>query len=650
MSDTSTSAPLLLLSKSECNNFATACEAAAPSKCNGSFAYACYPGTTDASLEGALNYPAGICARCLCNGKTPILADMSCIDTPAPDATGGGVIQGGGSGATSPVSGSPAVMPMPTASASPLGGPGSTSNVTIPPPGNQAAPYALPLYLSLSLVAAVCAGVAVFFYMKRKPREKDNEDKDPINPTLGRKNQFLQSIWTTTTTTTTSNDSTTTVTVVYPPGAPPPPTSTTSDPSTNEKTTTTTLIHTPYLPSDSFLTPSSSSASPPANQQWTLEEQWRHEQYQAAVQWHQWQLKQKEWQAEQRAYYLAKEAERKLQAAQSPPVSASTLTPTTHASDDSVSSETNPHPPLPTTTSDPSPPPRGRKPIGLLGAEGYRPSPLRFQSTLAPDNESILSKRSRVSSMFDSGSLLIQELKQSISRSSTVHSRNDSLRSCEGRSSLIVATSPEWSAPTDLVRVGSVSTGGGSTYTRRASVRSKMDSLRKGSGGESDLTITSTTFALGEDVSVVTMQSIGQDGVAVTSQILQSVNSAASGTLSPRMLSPSLYSGSFDAHDANAPAPAYEAVGSPFHPTTSRICEEPESSSDATLQDDTLLEDDLQMKYTVKHAHIPALEDELALEEGDEVVVWHILEDGNCEGYCVGKKESGYFPVKSVLG
>ncbi|KAJ3068822.1 hypothetical protein HDU99_003094, partial [Rhizoclosmatium hyalinum] len=209
--------------------------------------------------------------------------------------------------------------------------------------GSGTPAWALPVYVSLTVVAIASACVAVYWYMKRKSALKDKEymmqnnrhlpfsppppaSKSPLPtsnasspiPVTSRK-PFLQSIWTTTTTTTTTKDpenpdtnqtKTTTVTYsAFPHGLPPigrPPAL--NVPVEDQPKA---VVNTPFLPTDSFLTPNSGYANSPTTSTWTLEEQWQYEQYQAAAYWHQFQLRQKEWQAEQRAYYLLKEEERK---------------------------------------------------------------------------------------------------------------------------------------------------------------------------------------------------------------------------------------------------------------------------------------------------------------------------------------------------
>ncbi|KAI8611526.1 hypothetical protein BC830DRAFT_1171829 [Chytriomyces sp. MP71] len=393
--------------------------------------------------------------------------------------------------------------------------------------------------------------------------------------------------------------------------------------------------HFPQSPSsphhhDSFLTPASGygTNTPNGAQQnpnWTLEEQWQWEQYQAAVQWHQWQLKQKEWQKQQREYYLAREEERKRAAA--------------------AEAASNPEPPRPTKR-------------GTLNVPGLKPdpkpSPLRF--VVSNDTESLLSrsssfKRGSGASFMDVASPTASSARRvsfdphgafvgpaeaalvgSLSRSSTVRSK--SVRSAGARSSIVVATSPEWSAPTDLVRVG----GDG----RRETISSRIEKLRDlgelpgvkagvNDDGSVSTVLTSSTFALDGDVSVLTLTSVGEDGKPVTTQILSTAGSAG---------------GSYD-EGIGLPGPRVPSLNGSLLEGGGSMFSDPD---DGLMDNEDMQEDDLQVKYNVVKAYMPAKEDELRLEVGDQVVVWQILEDGSCEGYNVGSRERGYFPVKSILG
>ncbi|KAJ3230284.1 hypothetical protein HDU81_004620 [Chytriomyces hyalinus] len=707
------------LTTPQCTLFGSSCEAAAKNGktgCNGSWSFRCFPSVT--SADSNANYPAGICARCLCNGATALIADLPCVTLPnSVNASTTAVegVSGGGSGAVSPSPSSVSSIP-PSASSIQSVSPSSifspNGNATNPihgnsppPPNSEGSPsYAVPLYITLTLLAVLSASVAVYFYMKRKasikkeryglvtlPRNTstgstakvdgspDTESgleftsrtpsphlETPSTTNIGaaslpRKGAFLRSMWTTTTTTTTSKpgkeSTTTTVTIsgAFPAAAKTPGVAAiSSDPETSTALTVN-PVHTPYLPSDSFLTPASNNAATGANPNWTLEEQWQWEQYQAAVQWHQWQLKQKEWQAQQREYYLAKEEERKR--------SALALAESEHgAVAATAAAAAIPIPTPPNATG------KGRRGTLTLGGGGpganHRPSPLRF--VVSGDTDSILSRTSsfkRGSSIIDPsvvGSPTVNRrvsfdltsmngtvgpdmnFLSSISRSSTVRSK--SVKSSGGRSSMIVATSPEWSAPTDLVRVGSHRSDG----SKRETISSKIDGMRQSgvfgdvgaTGGTNEdgstrTVLTSTTFALGDDVSVLTLTSIGEDGMPVTTQILSATGS--SGRV-----------GSFDdGYSVVDAGPRLTSINGSLldGEMGSHIFTEPD---DADAEGD--VDDDLQVKYQVLKAHVPLKDDELFLEVGDEVVVWQILEDGICEGYNVGKRERGYFPVRVILG
>ncbi|KAI9330716.1 hypothetical protein BDR26DRAFT_871109 [Obelidium mucronatum] len=709
---TTTTNATTTLSLAACNQFGALCSSTAPGRCSGTWTFSCYPGVATSVFGG------GVCARCLCNNATALVADLKCVDESGGGAEG--VVAGGGVASVSTTS---SLVLEPTASSINNSSNNNSNNTS----SNNS--YAMPLYITLTLLAVLCAGIAVYCCMKRKAAKRDREYKlhahspearnypqmPPSSPlsvstksisshpdhqhkqgqghssaldasasAAGRKP--LLPIWTTTTTTTTTSKDpkhpsdttqTTTVTIAaFPPASAAAVAQKLSPLQSNQllqdssETTTTTVIHTPYLPSDSFLTPASQlgggfGGNMSSSGGITLEEQWQFEQYQAAVQWHQWQLKQKEWQAEQRAYYLAKEEERKAKL----------------LAEEQLQQQQQQHLQLPNSNQQPILSDSRKRTLGLLG---YRPSPLRNMQVVRGDNESTLSRQGsrssntiggRLSSVFDTlgsggpGTGGFHSTMNSISRSSTVRSAaSKSLLSTgtNNRTSMIVATSPEWSAPTDLVRVGSVS----SSRTRESARDEQLDGLLRstievdGSGllssshaPNGSLVMTSTTFALGEDVSVVTMKSVGEDGSLITSQVLQvhySSPTAGAGAASP--------SGSFDSH-VIAERKSYDP--SIVLSANSRMYDEPVSAtaagdalsignSAASLNmiefDPNEIEEDMQMKYQVVKSHVPVRDDELALEVGDEVVVWRILEDGSCEGYCVGKKQRGFFPIKVVLG
>ncbi|KAJ3242506.1 hypothetical protein HDU78_001378 [Chytriomyces hyalinus] len=708
------------LTTSQCTVFGSSCEAAArngKTGCNGSWSFRCFPSV--ASADPNANYPTGICARCLCNGATALIADLPCVTLPNSvnaSATAVVGVSGGGSGAVSSSSSVSSIPPSassiqsvaPSSAFSPNGNATNPIHGNGPPPNSDGSPsYAVPLYITLTLLAVLSASVAVYFYMKRKasikkeryglttlprnistgstakvdgipdtesalafssrtpsPHMETPSSANNISSSLPRKGAFLRSMWTTTTTTTTSKpgkeSTTTTVTIsgAFPAAKTPATAASISSVPETSTALTVNAVHTPYLPSDSFLTPASNNAAIGANPNWTLEEQWQWEQYQAAVQWHQWQLKQKEWQAQQREYYLAKEEERKR--------SALALTESEHGSTAAATAAAAaiPIPTPPNATG------KGRRGTLTLGGGGpganHRPSPLRF--VVSGDTDSILSRTSsfkRGSSIMDPtgvGSPTVNRrvsfdltsmngtvgpdmnFLSSISRSSTVRSK--SVKSSGGRSSMIVATSPEWSAPTDLVRVGSHGSDG-SVLSKRETISSKIDGMRQSgvfgdvgatSGtnedGSTRTVLTSTTFALGDDVSVLTLTSIGEDGMPVTTQILSATGS--SGRV-----------GSFDdGYSVVDAGPRLTSINGSLldGEMGANIFTEPD---DGDAEGD--VDDDLQVKYQVLKAHVPLKDDELFLEVGDEVVVWQILEDGICEGYNVGKRERGYFPVRVIL-
>ncbi|KAJ3209035.1 hypothetical protein HDU82_001509 [Entophlyctis luteolus] len=641
--DSATTTSVTLLSSAQCTQFADACKKIGPTSCSGSWSYGCSSGTTVAAAQ--LAYPSGVCARCLCNSQTQLLPDLTCIV--GANSTSSTDVEGGGDGSMN-------------------------STTSVGPPmesGGSNNAYALPLYLSLTLIAVASAGIAVYFYMKRKNLRLKRENmmtsetylhqppppfseasvgttgrpksltkrtaENAIVPSKSQPRKPWQSIWTTTTTTTTTKDpqadsdktvQTTTVMVhAYPPSVTAGVDSSTDIPLGVPVSDAPSVQHTPFLPSDSFLTPSYVPAAF-GNQQYSLEEQWQWEQYQAAMQWHQWQLAQKEWQASQRQYYLAKEEERRRKLA-----------------DGAVEEESvNP-----------------KRPAGLLMGN-HRPSPLRF-GIVQGDTESVLSRvdslNSQRKSFYDtivSGRYSV-ELPNSAQPSGFMSMRSKE-GSMTGRSSVrsatatsvIVATSPEWSAPPDLVRVGSEASG-----TRR-----RFPTPNRTSGEEKEpgtaMSVSSSTFALGNDVSVITMTSIGEDGEPVTSQILSSAPTLTSGNRTPHRTlsgrqSPSEFTSMRSISRVNSTGDSASVLepSNTRKPSGGLVPKITEGDTEYAIEwDAPEIDNDGQLKYIVRKAHTPASEDELRLDLGDEVVLWHILEDGLCEGYCVGKKQKGYFPVK----
>ncbi|KAJ1549042.1 hypothetical protein HK405_010772 [Cladochytrium tenue] len=159
---------------------------------------------------------------------------------------------------------------------------------------------------------------------------------------------------------------------------------------------------------------SSDGPSPPA--EWSQEQQWQWMQWQWAYQWHEWQISQRQWQDQQRAYYLAKEEERK-KAASSASAGSST--------ESAIMKHKLPR--------------------------AYKPSPLsrvsRFSvSTANSDSSQSLSRR------------LSYESSASAQFVTTIRppSRQSSVSTMSSVASMsIIATSPEWAAPADLTRSGS---------------------------------------------------------------------------------------------------------------------------------------------------------------------------------------------------
>ncbi|ORY46763.1 hypothetical protein BCR33DRAFT_109418 [Rhizoclosmatium globosum] len=325
--------------------------------------------------------------------------------------------------------------------------------------GSGTPAWALPVYVSLTVVAIASACVAVYWYMKRKSALKDKEymlqnnrhlpflhlrqlQSPPSNVKclIANSCHFQKTVpaidldYNDNTTTTkdpenpdTNQTKTTTVTYsAFPHGLPPlgrPPAL--NAPIEDQPKA---VVNTPFLPTDSFLTPNSGYANSPTTSTWTLEEQWQYEQYQAAAYWHQFQLRQKEWQAEQRAYYLLKEEERKKKQLES-----------------GTEIELVPR----------------RKLI-----VGFKPSPLR--NVYEIDDESDVSRKNskasrtshRVSSILDGivGTTIGRSSFDAgtAGRPDFMSTRSSFNKSISSRKSNMIVTSPEWSAhPTSSLSAGS---------------------------------------------------------------------------------------------------------------------------------------------------------------------------------------------------
>ncbi|KAJ3110312.1 hypothetical protein HK100_003079 [Physocladia obscura] len=780
----------VLVTASECVTYKAACEAVGMTECSGgTWTIGCSVGIDSAGLTVAspeFAYPTGICARCLCAKKnaatnqtsvTQLLGDIPCLATST--ITNFTVAVSGSSPENSTV-------PLNNNDNDNIhNNNGNSSNsLTLP------LTLSLALVAVIAAAAAVYFYMKrKNRWYEREQRIPSppalNEPSDStttlfagkkaavpsvatVPATLSRK-PFLMSMWTATTTTTTNeskaddgsrlNTKTTTVTVeAYPssslqkrphlminstpPGPPPPETITTTNSTTDEPSNDSTILnqrlqasptplvhvqHTPYLPSDSFLTPKTSGvtiAAVAVNRAWSLEEQWQWEQYQAAVQWHQWQLAQKEWQASQREYYMSKEEERKNKIAAGSGGSG--------AEDDDR---------MPEDGRVQQQRKRAFSKGGFLGPN-YRPSPLRVvsadvDSTLSSRRaESIISREGSLVSrtlssngaygtlgvggntanrqsidtftnpLFNTGTSFGESFANSISRTTSRRSVGSSTKSAV--TSIIIATSPEWSAPLDLIQVGSPR----STATSNNRSRSRISSAHKStievetesmdaSGALTSTYVTSSTFALGEDVSVITMTSVGDDGQPLTTQLLSSMpvivqdsvtaavagtSSSSNATLNLSASSPTTSTFGNQGYDGRSSSPdfrvtsssrkssgkSYGSLTEPIPPlptatntvivgvtATGKLFEEPSVISENTQQEammtaagvaQDLVDEDGQIKYPVRVAYVPEKEDELRLDVDDEVVVWHILEDGMCEGFCVGKRERGFFPVKVVLG
>ncbi|KAJ3132304.1 hypothetical protein HK100_005425 [Physocladia obscura] len=780
---TESSVQTVLVTASECVAYKAACEAVGRSECSGgTWTIGCSAGLTVANPGFA--YATGVCARCLCSKKnaannqtsvTQLLDDIPCLSTST--ATNFTIAVSGSSPENSTV-------PLNNNDNNNSNNGSSSNSLTLP------LTLSLAVIVVITVAAAVYFYMKRknrrYERERRIPSPSALNNPSNSTTTLVARKQiappvatapatlshkpFLMSMWIATTTTTTNeskadngtrlNTETTTVTIeAYPlsslqkrphlminlnPPDPPPlalatttKTKNTTDEPSNDSTTFNQQLqaspaslvqvqHTPYIPSDSFLTPKTNGATIAAvavNRAWSLEEQWQWEQYQAAVQWHQWQLAQKEWQASQREYYMGKEEERKNK------IAAGGGSGIIAEDDDRMLEDGRVQ--------------QQRKRAFIKGGSlgpNYRPSPLRVVSADADSTlssrraESLISREGSLISrtlssngaygtlgvggnatnrqsidtftnpLFNTGTSFGESFANSISRTTSRHSVGSSTKSAVA--SIIIATSPEWNAPLDLIQVGSprsITTSNNNrsrsriSSTHRSTIEVETGSI-DASGSVTSTYVTSSTFALGKDVSVITMTSVGDDGQPLITQILSSMpvivqdsgaaTATTAGGTSSSNATLNLSAFGNQGYDGQSSSPDFRVMTSaslksssksygsitetiPPLPTTTNSaistavtpggkCFDEPSTITEHLQHDTMLmatvvtadlvDEDGQIKYPVRVAYVPEKEDELRLDVDDEVVVWHILEDGMCEGFCVGRRERGFFPVKVVLG
>ncbi|KAI9340662.1 hypothetical protein DFJ73DRAFT_961637 [Zopfochytrium polystomum] len=175
---------------------------------------------------------------------------------------------------------------------------------------------------------------------------------------------------------------------------------------------------------------------------WTSEQHWQWAQWQWAYQWHDWQVKQRQWQDQQRAHYAAREEERRKA------IASGKL---------AVNNDNK-----------------------VKQPRQYKPSPLSRVSRFSVSTTTSESSQSRRVSFASSTSLPQRDSLRPLSRKSST----STLSSAAGSMS-IIATSPEWSAPTDLTRSGSGKTRRSFTMSVKSTSSSSGYAPRRSRSGHS---------------------------------------------------------------------------------------------------------------------------------------------------------------------
>ncbi|KAI9328430.1 hypothetical protein BDR26DRAFT_874092 [Obelidium mucronatum] len=544
---TTTTNATTTLSLAACNQFGALCSSTAPGRCSGTWTFSCYPGVATSAFGG------GVCARCLCNNATALVADLKCVEE-----SGGaeGVVAGGGVASVSTTS---SLVLEPTASSI-----NNASNNASNTSSNNS--YAMPLYITLTLLAVLCAGIAM---PPSSPLSVSTKSisSHPDHPTQTRTRTFIGSrcigIGSRSKTAAANLDNN------Y------------NDNYHEQRPQTPLRYHSNHNSHNRRLSSCFSSRSRskviPSSIQSAFARQHRRSMASMATK-------------------TKGMASRTTRRTESKATRGRTITTTATATPSITQFK-------PTTNPI-------RLPQTHARSFGIQTKPLRNMQVVRGDNESTLSRQGsrssntiggRLSSVFDTlgsggpGTGGLHSTMNSISRTSK------SLLSTgtNNRASMIVATSPEWSAPTDLVRVGSVS----SSRTRESARDEQLDGLLR-----STIEVDGSGLLSSSHAPNGSLDSVGEDGSLITSQVLQ-------------------------VHYSSPTAGAGAAKRKSYDP----MYDEPVS---ATVAGDALsignsAAKDMQMKYQVVKSH-------LALEVGDE--------DGSCEGYCVGKKQRGFFPIKVVLG
>ncbi|KAJ3326402.1 hypothetical protein HDU76_012956 [Blyttiomyces sp. JEL0837] len=579
----------------DCNSFSTSCTAATPN-CNGAWSLECYDGGKLAKPPAS--FPTNVCGRCICNGQS-LIPDLLCSNEVWNNQGGnanGNANGNGGNSVTNDVSLTPSGGPISSTTATSTDPPLSPGG----PSSDSAAGKLGPIVGSVvGVVLVVGLAVAIFVQRSRSQRNKSADvteeyegglpsstvalngkgSSGPIVGALRKKRSSQQGLLLSAAATGISSadssldeppalalisgdtafSSTQRVSPTSPEKKPSPTVKVSSGrnfagfllsggktkDSKVSATTADSNISAP--PGDEFAlvdmsgNPNMSMSEEGPDPSWTPEQVWQWQQWQWAYQWHEWQVRQREWQAQQRAYYLAKEEERK-----------------SRKSTDSNASTVS-------SSSSLSPVSKFRQP------RTYRPSPLSRVHRI-----STISASSRASSMVsaisrnNSLSSVQSKDKETPPRPSSRQSTVSSLTSItSGQPSLIIATSPEWAAPSDITRRSStrrrgsatslnqqqqqnsnstssgrpksvVSTGSNSnnrnshlsvssiaslqspmTPTAASSTHSFLNSPASNNNNNVMLPVTSA-FSIGDsgDVNVISITSFGHDGTPMTTQTI----------------------------------------------------------------------------------------------------------------------------------
>ncbi|KAI9364502.1 hypothetical protein DFJ73DRAFT_792650 [Zopfochytrium polystomum] len=409
---------------------------------------------------------------------------------------------------------------------------------------------------------------------------------------------------------------------------------------------------------------------------WT-EEQWMHWHY--ARQWHEWQLQQRQWQDQQRAYYAAKEEERKKKLAELPPGATppeqaiptlrqprvykpsplsrairlshiSTVSASSSAASGSSSGGSSAAASAAAAARD-SLSPSARSSIVDLSAGSVRAGgPQRANSINRRVSwESFASVAFGVGVTSPPGSAssaAFDGLARKGSGSSVASFASSSRRSVTGGGSgdwgvTLVATTPRWTAPADVAA---------------ARPPSSLLSPLSAGGGDRASTHFHTHVIPGYEnqppAAVVSITSVGPDGALITTQTvtLPAPLSDAAAAHDARF---SLLEAAVDLRDGDG---AEDDVVDDEREEVEEDEDEDDEVGVETWEGDVQGELHPQLQYTVRQAHRPsgavtaaAGDVELAVAVGDHVVLWQVLDDGWCEGYSVETRRSGRFPLSCLV-